>query len=187
MSTEMTPVPLRARIPGYRALRARAASTLRRSSLALRVAHMVAGSTKKSGQRTAMSFRPGRYFAGESARRLPVVVIVATGLGEEDTEGLAREIERAQMLAGSFRPLFVVDTAQFSPFRSRGYAVERVMTAGELAAANPLDSYGDYLFDRVRSIARDYSASSVVPIPAESAGAMHGLTARLVGAVAPVD
>ncbi|NED94085.1 hypothetical protein G1H11_02045 [Phytoactinopolyspora alkaliphila] len=183
MSTRSTTMPLRARIPGYGALRAKAATALRGSPLARRVAYAVVGLDREGTQGTPMGFRPGRYFTDVEARHLPVVVIVVIGFEGDATERLAREIESAQMLTGSFRPLFVIDTPHFGPFRSRGFAVERVMRAEELAAANPLDSYGDYLFDRVRSIARDYGASSVVPVPAEAADSMRGLTARLVGAM----
>lgn len=57
------------------------------------------------------------------------------------------------------------------------------MRADELAAVNPRDSYSEYLFSRLSSIAQDYGAVSVVPLPAGSAGALRGPLARLVGAM----
>jgi hypothetical protein len=154
--------------------------------MAVRVAKRLAGPERTASAAVpAMGFRPGRYFADDGARRLPVVVIVATGMGEGDAETLAREFEHAQMMTGSFRPLFVIDNADFTPFRSRGFVVERVMRADELRVANPHDSHGEYLFSRLRSITRDYGAVSVVPIPPGAADSLKGTMARLVGALAP--
>ncbi|NEE01445.1 hypothetical protein [Phytoactinopolyspora halotolerans] len=179
--------PLRTRTPGYRAARRLAGRALRRSDLAMRIARRLSGSAapRTSGQHRSMAFRPGRYFVQDGARRLPVVVVVATGLTDGEAERIAREFEYAQMMTGSFRPLFVIDSADFAPFRSRGYVVERVMRAHELAVASPGDSYGEYLFSRLRSIASDYGAASIVPLPEGSAATLRGSTARLVGALAP--
>ncbi|WP_129662637.1 hypothetical protein [Phytoactinopolyspora endophytica] len=185
MSNVTTTAAIRARVPGYRVARRVAGRLLRRSPVAMRVARRLAGTGKagSSAGGTSMGFRPGRYFVQDGARKLPVVVIVATGLGEGEAEGLAREFEYAQMMTGSFRPLFVIDSADFAPFRGRGYVVERVMRAEELSAASPGDSHSEYIFSRLRSIASDYGASSIVPLPEGTAGALRGPTARLVGAL----
>lgn len=175
-----------ARLPGYRTVRRTVGQSLRRSPMAVRVAHAVAGiSPAEIEARRPMRFRPGRYFDDADARDLPIVVFVATGVSGEEADLLGRQVEHAQMMTGSFRPLFVVDQADFAPFRSRGYVVERVMDAEELARANPFDSHAEYVFGRVRSIARDYGAISVVPVPAGAVAAMDGVALRLVGAVTP--
>jgi hypothetical protein len=133
-----------------------------------------------------MGIRAGQHFLKGSARKLPIVVIVATSLRSGEAESLAREVERAQIVTGTFRPLFVIDTAEFGPFRRRGYVVERVMPPEELAAANPGDAHGDYLFERISSIVRTYGATSVVPVAAGSAHALDGSLLRLIGSVPPV-
>lgn len=134
-------------------------------------------------RRPPMRIRAGRRFTDAKARRLPIVVFVAQGLGAGAAEDLAREVELAQLSTRSFRPLFVIDSADFAPFRHRGYVVERVMPAEELAAVNPEDDHGEYVYSRIAAIARGYRAASVVPVPAGSLDAMRGSLLRLVGAV----
>jgi hypothetical protein len=119
------------------------------------------------GATPALDIHPGRFFAQDKGRQLPVVVVVATGMDVGDAERLAAAVERAQFLTGSFRPLFVVDSAEFAPFRTRGYAVERVMPVAAYAEVSPHDSYAEYLYGRVSSVARGYRAASVVPMPAQ--------------------
>jgi hypothetical protein len=132
-----------------------------------------------------LRIRPGRYFPTGAARRLPIVVVVATGLRDGEAEELAREFEYAQMMTGSFRPLFVIDSGDFAPFRRRGYVVERVMNAQELASLNPRDAYGEYLFSRISTISRGYRAVSVVPYASGSLDVLRGPLLRLIGAVPP--
>lgn len=182
MSAPTAPLGTR-RLPLHRRIRRSIAVWFRSTRPARRLAAVLTP-PGWDGTRT-MHFRPGRYFADDDARNLPIVVVVATGLQPGDAERLAREFERAQLLAGSFRPLFVIDTGEFAPFRSRGYVVERVMRRDELAAANPRDSYGEYLFSRLQSIAHDYGAASIVPLPAGDPGALSGPLTRLVGAIDP--
>jgi hypothetical protein len=128
-----------------------------------------------------MDIRPGRFFEPGRGRTLPVVVFVATGLAAGDAEVLAREVEAAQFTTGSFRPLFVVDGAEMRPFRSRELAVEHVMPRGQFEVTNPYDSWNEYLFDRVASIARSYRATSVVPLPPGRAVALPPELLRLAG------
>lgn len=179
-----TPIPLGTRrLPFHRRVRRAIAVRFRSTWLGRRLAAVLIPPELDAGYQ--MSLRPGRYFADAEARTLPIVVIVATGLRPGDTELLAQEFERAQLLAGSFRPLFVIDTAEFGPIRSRGYVVERVMRPDELAAVNPRDSYGEYLFTRLSSIVHDYGAASVVPLPPGNPAALSGPLSRLVGAIDP--
>lgn len=166
-------------VPGYRQLRRMLLRALRRSPAAVRVARLL--TDDEVTDHRPMGIRPGRYFDGVDARALPVVVIVATGLHDGDAERLAHEFERAQMMTGTFRPLFVIDSAELGPFRRRGYAVEHVLRPEELGELCPGDSYSEYLFMRVQSIARRYGASSVVPLPSGAPAALSGPMARLVG------
>jgi hypothetical protein len=159
---------------------------LLRSPVVMRLANRLVADAARAAatEGHVTEFRSGRYFADGGASALPVVAVVATGLREGDAEHVAREFEHAQVMAGSFRPLFVIDNADFAPFRSRGYAVERVMRADELAAANPDDSYGEYVFTRLQSISRDYGVRSVVPVSGQTS-ALDPWAVRLVGAVVP--
>lgn len=111
-----------------------------------------------------LKIRAGRYFTDKKARRLPIVILVATGLREEDAEALAREIERAQLMTASFRPVFVIDSADFTPFRRRGYVVERVMPADEFRSIAPTHAYLEYLTTRLETVLREYRAISIIPI-----------------------
>lgn len=131
-----------------------------------------------------LDIRPGRYFLHGKGRRLPIVVVVSTGADQNHAERLCSAIEHAQFTTGSFRPLFIVDVNNFEPFRKRGYAVERLMSADEYRQVNPHDSYSEYLFSRVATIARRYGASAVVPLPAELPLPDPPLL-RLIGALVP--
>ncbi len=128
-----------------------------------------------------MDIRPGRFFEPGRGRSLPVVVFVATGLAPGDAEVLAREVEAAQFTTGSFRPLFVVDGAEMRPFRAREMAVEHVMPREQFEATNPYDSWNEYLYGRVASIARSYRATSVVPLPPSGVGSLPPEVLRLAG------
>jgi len=128
-----------------------------------------------------MDIRPGRFFEPGRGRSLPVVVFVATGLCPGDAELLAREVEAAQFMTGSFRPLFVVDGAEMRPFRAREMAVEHVVPREQFEATNPYDSWNEYLYDRVASIARSYRATSVVPLPPSGVGSLPPEVLRLAG------
>lgn len=114
------------------------------------------------GRCLPLRIRAGHHFTDEKARGLPIVVIVAQGLGEGAAEDLAREVGAVQVSTRSFRPLFVIDGADFAPFRQRGYVVERIMRPEGLAAVNPADDYGEYLDTRIAAIARGYRAAAVV-------------------------
>lgn len=184
MTTTPPAVPPHSRPPGYRGLRRRLVARLRGSRAATRAVQALTPEGA-GAQSTPMGIMPGRHLAGDAARTLPIVVIVATGLGNGDAERVARHVEHAQVMTGSFRPLFVIDKADFAPFRHRGFVVERVMRADELAAVNPADSYSEYLFARVRSIARGYGASSVVPLPVDALDVLPHPLFRLIGAAPP--
>lgn len=127
-----------------------------------------------------LDIRPGRFFAEQKGRTLPVVVFVATSIAAGDGEKLAAAVEQAQYLTGSFRPLFVIDAGQFGPFRARGFAVEYVMAREAYLRVNPADSYPEYLLARVSSIARAYRAASVVPLRPDALP--DSVQLRLVGA-----
>lgn len=135
----------------------------------------------RTPQRGPVDIRPGRLFAPGEGRDLPIVVIVATGMEDGDAEPLARAVETAQAMTGSFRPLFVVDGSDLDPFRSRQFAVEHVVPEAEFTDLNPDDSWFEYLFDRVAGIARSYRAQSVVPLPAGAPDAVADHLLRLVG------
>lgn len=164
----------------YRRAREIAARRLQRST-AVRKAVGVVG-PRRLRPAAMLGFRAGRYFGDRGGRSLPIVVVVSTGLQDADAERLARTVEYAQVVTGSFRPLFVIDRGEFGPFRARGYIVERVMRPDELAAVNPADSYPEYLFDRVTAIAREYGAKSVVPLPAGALAETDAVLLRLIGA-----
>lgn len=170
------------RMPGSRAMRRVAGIARGRSIRTVRLAGSAASAAASIG-RQPMRIRAGRHFTDRRARRLPIVVIVAAGLSDGAAEDLAREVERTQLSTRSFRPLFVIDSADFAPFRRRGYVVERVMPAGELAAVNPGDDYDEYLYSRVSAIARLYQVASVVPVPSGSLDNLRGSLIRLVGTI----
>jgi hypothetical protein len=130
-----------------------------------------------------MGIRPGRHLTAAEARELPIIIIVAEGLGDGGAEKLAGEIEKIQLSTRSFRPLFVIDNADFAPFRQRGYVVERVMPAAELDAVNPGDDHGEYVRSRVAAISRSYRAASVVPIPATGPDDVRDPLMRLAEAI----
>lgn len=158
-------------VPGLRALA--------RAVLADEIASLRNGVNVRDGARP-LDIGPGRFFAEGKGRTLPVVVIVATGMADDDAEQMAAAVERAQYFTGSFRPLFVIDCTRFIPFRSRGYGVEHVMPREQYAEANPRESYEEYLFGRVTSIVRAYRASSVVPLGSQVVS--DALLVRLIGA-----
>jgi hypothetical protein len=171
-----------ARMPGSGAVRRIAGIARGRSLRAVRLAGSAASAAASIG-RQPMRIRAGRHFIDSRARRLPIIVIVASGLGDGAAEDLAQEVERTQLSTRSFRPLFVVDSADFAPFRRRGYVVERVMPVDELAAVNPGDDYDEYLYSRVSAIARLYHVASVVPVPSGSLDNLRGSLIRLVGTI----
>lgn len=161
----------------------RGVDVLARVPGAERLAKEVAAQSLKNS--APMDIRPGRFFAPGTGRSLPIVVIVATGLGEGDSELLAREIEHAQFTTGAFRPLVVVDNAELAPLRARDFAVEHLMPQSAFEAVNPYDSWSEYVFDRVASIARSYRAQSVVPLPAGQPLAVARHLLRLIGTAHP--
>lgn len=151
----------------------------------MRAARLAGSAASAAGSigRQPMRIRAGRHLTSSRARRLAIVVIVASGLGDGAAEDLAQDVERTQLSTRSFRPLFVIDSADFAPFRRRGYVVERVMPAEELAAVNPGDDYDEYLYSRVSAVARIYRAAAVVPIPAGGLDDWRGPLVRLIGAI----
>lgn len=124
---------------------------------------------------------PGRFFELGRGRTLPIVLFVATGMAEGGSDEIARRVELAQAMTGSFRPLFLVDGTELRPFRIRQYAVERIMPREEFEALNPYDSWAEYLYERTASIARSYRATSVVPLPCGGAERVPDEMLRLVG------
>ncbi len=174
----------------YRALRKIAIAVLGRSPRAMAVARALVPrrGARRVGRRggssgVRLNIRAGRYVDDSARQELPIVVIVATGDRAADAERLAASVERAQVLTGSFRPLFVIDHGWFTPFRTRGYAVEHVMSESAFAAVRPHDLYSDYVFRRVASVTRSYGARSVVPVADD--GVLDPESLRLIGAVAP--
>lgn len=130
-----------------------------------------------------MGIRPGKHLTAAEARELPIVVIVAEGLGKGGAEQLAGQIEQIQLSTRSFRPLFVIDNADLAPFRQRGYVVERIMPPAELAAVNPGDDHVEYVRSRLAAISRSYGAAAVVPIPATGADDVRDPLVRLAGVI----
>lgn len=175
------PSPL-TQVPGSGAVRRVARIARGRSLRAAWLAGSAASAAASIG-RQPMRIRAGRHFTDSRARRLPIVVIVALGLADGAAEDLAQGVERTQLSTRSFRPLFVIDSTEFAPFRRRGYVVERVMPADELAAVNPGDDYDEYLYSRVSTIARMYRVASVVPVLPGSLDDLRGSLIRLVGTI----
>lgn len=174
----------------YRAVRGLAVRVLGRWPPAMAAARALLprGRGRRLSQRVGsggvrLNIRAGRFMDDEARRQLPIVVIVATGRGSANAERLAATVERAQVLAGSFRPLFVIDHGMFAPFRMRGFAVEHVMSESAFAAVRPHDSYAEYVYGRVASITRSYGARSVVPV--DAGGLSDPESLRLIGAVGP--
>jgi hypothetical protein len=170
------------RLPAGRMLERLGVVLRNRSARAVRVARSWVSVMTGAG-RPPMDIRPGRHLAGGAARNLPTIVIVAQGLGDGDAEKLAGDIEQIQISTRSFRPLFVIDNADFAPFRQRGYVVERVMPADELAAVNPGDDHGEYVRSRIAAITRIYRAASVVPLPTGGQSDMHDPLVRLADVI----
>ncbi|GEK17148.1 hypothetical protein CPE01_08810 [Cellulomonas persica] len=123
-----------------------------------------AGGSRHLHGKPRVDIRGGHMLLPHQGRRWPIVLVVALGLEPGDTEVVADAIERVQLTTGRFRPLFLVDSGQLGPFRSRSYAVETVMPRAMYACVNPQDSYGDYLADRTQSIVHAYGVRSVVPV-----------------------
>lgn len=123
-----------------------------------------AGGSRHLHGKPRVDIRGGHMLLPHQGRRWPIVLVVALGLEPGDTEVVADAIERVQLTTGRFRPLFLVDSGQLGPFRSRSYAVETVMPRAMYARVNPQDSYGDYLADRTLSIVQTYGVRSVVPV-----------------------
>jgi len=121
-------------------------------------------SKKRRFKRPAIDIRGGHMLLEHQGQYWPIVVFVALDLEPGDTELVADAVERAQLTSGQFKPLFLVDSGQLGPFRSRSYAVETVMPRAMYARVNPQDSYGDYLAERTSSIVTAYGARSVVPL-----------------------
>jgi hypothetical protein len=148
----------------------------------LRAAALRASRAARPRRSGPVDITAGRYFVPGKGRTLPVVVLVATGLGPGDAEILADEVEHAQMTTAGFRPLCVIDSSELAPFRARGFAVERVMPEAAFAQVNPHQSWADYVYERVASIAQGYRAASVVPLPPGRPDALPRTLLRLVGA-----
>lgn len=181
--------PARLRRAGRRllsrpAVRRRAAALADRVPWLRSAGNAVLGPPPSSGRRATLDIRPGRMFHGATqGRRLPIVVVVCLGTGPGDAELLAAAVERVQLTTGSFRPLFVVDGAELSPFRTRGYAVEAVMDRDAYARVNPQDAHSEYVFERVSAICAAYGARGVVPITPAALTATPEHVLRLLGAI----
>lgn len=153
------------RVLAYPAVRRMSLEVVAKAPVVKQWGNAVLGPPPARARHGRIDIRPGRFFAGDLGRTLPVVALVATGLGPGDTEVLAHEVELAQMTTGSFRPLFVVDSGELAPFRTRSFAVEVLMTPESYEAVNPHDSYDAYLHERVEQIAHGYRVAAVVPLP----------------------
>jgi len=140
-------------------------------------------STKKRAGKPRIDIRSGNMHLPGQGSRWPIVVVAALGLAPGDTERLAATVERAQLTSGRFRPLFLVDSGELAPFRSRNYAVETVMAQAMYARVNPQDSYAEYVYERTASIVSAYGARSVVPMSMETLDSMPGTVLRLMGAL----
>ncbi|HEY9412159.1 MAG TPA: hypothetical protein VIP77_21455 [Jiangellaceae bacterium] len=143
------------RIPGMRALA--------RAVLADEVGNARTRLLRRGGF-DQLDIPPGRFFAEGRGRNLPTIALVCTGMAAGDAERVAAAVEQAQYLTGSFRPLFVVDSAELSAFRSRGHAVEHLMSEDDFHGVEPSGSYPEYLTARMTSISRSYGVSGTVPL-----------------------
>lgn len=171
------------RVLAVPAVRGRAVALADRFPVLRSAGNAVLGPTQGTRRARTVDIRPGRMVTGETqGRRLPVVVVVAVGLGPGDAERLAAAIERAQLTTGTFRPLAVIDTGDLGAFRARGYAVEAVMSESVFARVNPHEAWSEYLFERVTVIASGYGARSVVPVDPASLDRLPDHVLRLVGA-----
>jgi hypothetical protein len=178
----VTGASLIGRLPGGRVLERLGLVLRNRSARAVREVRSWTSVVTGAGL-PPMGIRSGKHLAAAERRKLPIVVIVAQGLGDGDAEKLARQIEEMQLFTRSFRPLFVIDSAEFAPFRQRGYVVERVMPADELAAVNPGDDHGEYVRSRIAAITRIYRAASVVPFPTGGQSDLPDLLVRLADVI----
>jgi hypothetical protein len=174
------PLAYARRLRIYRPLRARVVRTLRRSSTATRLASLVAAhprhtervpvtkGTARSRARGSgtLPFTPGAGLPNAHSRHLPVVVFVCLGYTPAASRLVARRIAEIQLLTAAFRPLFVVDRADFAAFKEYGFAWEYVTPNEAWANAETGVTWTDHLLDRLAEIVEGYRVRSIVPLPA---------------------
>lgn len=163
----MTPQWLRVlrRVPGYRELRGPVLKQLRRSPRFRKAVRRARAARLQAASRAVLTAPiAGRTFSPEQARPLPVALIVCRGLDEREMEDLAGRIEHAQLVAASFRPIFVLDTPAFSPLRVRSFAFEHVLDRSTWDQLYDPSAWTDYVLRQLGTLRADYGALAVVPV-----------------------
>lgn len=156
-------------VPGYQTFRVPVLRLLRRSPRFRKALRRARAARLQVGTRAALTAPlAGRAFSAQEARFLPVALIVCRGLDEGEVEDLASRIEQAQVVAATFRPVFVLDTPAFGPLRLRSFAFEHVMDRLAWEKLHEPSKWVDYLLCQLSTLRSDYGAAVVVPI--ESGG-----------------
>lgn len=140
------------RAPGYQLLLTQALPRVRRSAVLTDLAWRVFAPRHDAGH-VDVPLRGGHHLQGSDLSLLPVVGVVATGLGEEDVDRLVEEVARLQRDTAAFRPLLVLDRPAFAAARRHGYVLEVLLPEEGWSGPGP---WSDYLGTRLASLVDHY-------------------------------
>lgn len=140
-------------LPGYRWASTVALPGLRRNAIVTDLVSRVFPPMHAAGEVDA-PMNAGRYLSGPDLPRVPVVGVLALGLGDDDVHGLLEEVARLQRETGSFRPVLVLDRPAFAAARRHGYVLE-VLTPREAWDGDDA-SWTAYVATRVGSVLDHY-------------------------------
>jgi hypothetical protein len=118
--------------------------------------------------RSGTDVTPGRLISGHGVEHLPVIAFDLTGMDEEQISCAVDSIAAHQLIAASFKPLFLIDRPEFGTIRSYGYLAELLIAHDEWR--NDSGDRIDYVRSRLDSIERDYACAAVVRGDAQGLG-----------------
>lgn len=142
-------------VPGYRVVQENLLPRIRRNQVLTDVVWRVFSPGEGVGHVDA-PMHPG-HVTGPDASRLPVVLVLATGLGTPEVEQLLAQVADLQRRHPSFRPLLVLDRPDFAAAREHGYVVELVLSPDAWASGSYGEgAYEDYLGRRLAALTEHY-------------------------------
>lgn len=106
----------------------------------------------------------GRLLTPEQAKHLPVAMLVLLGAGDRVDEWVER-VAQAQAESAGFRPLFVVDTPDFTRLRHYAYLFEYVMPYADWATLEEPADWPRYVQGRLDRLVYRYRPSTVLVLP----------------------
>jgi hypothetical protein len=113
----------------------------------------------------------GNVLGGVGTELLPVLLVVMLNVPPPTVSTVVEEVAELQVLSAGFRPVFVVDTPTFTPFRTFAYPVELVIAEHDWTDSR--HTWAPYLQSRLASIQRHFRCSGALILKSDGLGVVE--------------